>query len=104
VTSLRRLYVEPFMSEPMHSLDSIAELRAAGRWPAILAADLAIGHVAAVHLDAAASVRLLHGQAVAMAAGAAAARVRLYDDSGRFLGMGERDVQGLVHPRRLFVL
>ena len=35
---------------------------------------------------------------------AACARVRLYDDSGRFLGMGERDVQGLVHPRRLFVL
>lgn len=104
VTSLRRLYVEPFASEPMHSLDSIAELRAAGRWPDVMAADLAVGHLAAVHLDAAASVRLLHGQAVASGAGAAARRVRLYDDSGRFLGMGERDVQGLVHPRRLFVL
>ena len=104
VTSLRRLYVEPFVSEPMQTLDSIAELRTTGRWPALLAADLAVGHLAAVRLDAAASVRLLHGQAVAMAVEGAAGRVRLYDDSGRFLGMGERNAEGLVRPRRLFVL
>jgi len=94
VTSLRRLYVEPFVSAPMHSLDSIAELRAAGRWPEVMAADLAISHLAAVHLDAAASVRLMHGQAVDRCA-RSGARVRLYDDSGRFLGMGERDAEVL---------
>jgi hypothetical protein len=30
--------------------------------------------------------------------------VRLYDEAGRFLGMGEANAQGEVRPRRLFVL
>lgn len=104
VTSLRRLYVEPFIAEPMHSLESIGALRSVGQWPPVLPADLAVGHLPAVRLDAAGSLRLLHGQAVAMHAAALGGRVRLYDESGRFLGMGETDGQGYVRPRRLFVL
>ena len=103
VTRLHRAYVEPFMSESMHTLESIALARACGDYPALLAADLAVGHLPAVHLDAGRAQRLRQGQAVATDA-VAAARVRLYDESGRFFGMGEADGEGQVRPRRLFVL
>lgn len=103
VTSLRRVYVEPFAAEPMQTLESIAALRAAGQWPALLSADCAVRHLQAVHLDASGTARLLHGQPVATGA-QLSGRVRLYGDSGRFLGLGEADGQGEVRPRRLFVL
>jgi len=103
VTRLHRAYVEPFMSESMHTLESIASARAAGEYPALLPADFGVGHVAAVHLNAARTQCLLQGQVVSVST-AASGRVRLYDESGRFLGMGEADGQGQVRPRRLFVL
>ena len=68
-----------------------------------VAADFGVGHVAAVHLNAARTQCLLQGQVVSVST-AASGRVRLYDKSGRFLGMGEADGQGQVRPRRLFVL
>ena len=103
VTRLHRAYVEPFMSESMHTLESIVSARAAGDYPALLPADFGVGHMAAVYLDAPRAQRLRQGQAVAADA-AASGRVRLYDESGRFLGMGEADAKGQVRPRRLFVL
>jgi tRNA pseudouridine55 synthase len=103
VTRLHRSYVEPFVSEPMHSLESIARACAAGDTPALLPADFGVAHLPAVHLDAARAQRLRQGQAVAVEA-SVSGRVRLYDETGRFLGMGEANAQGEVRPRRLFVL
>jgi tRNA pseudouridine55 synthase len=104
VTRLHRVYVEPFVGAAMYTLEGIAALRGDGDWPAILPADLAVRHLAAVCLDPAATERLLHGQSVAAGAYQASGRVRLYDDAARFLGIGEADGQGHVRPRRLFVL
>jgi tRNA pseudouridine55 synthase len=101
VSRLRRAYVEPFEREPMHTLDSLAEGRAAGREPPLLPVDFGIGHLAALHLDAPRTQRLQQGQAVA-ADGEPSGRVRLYDAAGRFLGLGEADGRGQVRPRRLF--
>ena len=103
VTRLHRAYVEPFTSEPMHSLESIASACAAGDAPELLPADLGVGHLPAVHLDALRAQRLRQGQAVAGEA-RVSGRVRLYDEAGRFIGMGEANGQGEVRPRRLFVL
>jgi tRNA pseudouridine55 synthase len=103
VARLRRVYVEPFTSAPMHTLEAIAAARSAGDYPALLPADAAVGHFAALYLDSARAQRLRQGQAVAAHA-ALSGRVRLYEESGRFLGMGEADGQGQVRPRRLFVL
>lgn len=94
VTALRRLYVEPFEREPMHSLDTVGDA-------AILPADRPLRHLPAVSLDAAAAARILHGQTVPGDAGAGT--VRLYDDGGHFLGLGVADGYGAVRPRRLFV-
>jgi tRNA pseudouridine55 synthase len=103
VTRLHRAYVEPFMSESMHTLESIESARAAGELPALLPADGAIAHLAAVHLDAHRAQRLRQGQTVA-ADVTASGSVRLYDESGRFFGLGLADAQGQVRPRRLFAL
>jgi tRNA pseudouridine55 synthase len=103
VTALRRLYVEPFDAEPMHTLEAVAEAVAPELAGAlrILPPDWPLAHLPAVPLDASATVRILHGQTVD--GGIVPGTVRLYDDAGRFLGIGEADGRGAVRPRRLFV-
>lgn len=102
VSALRRLYVEPFEHEPMETLESIEAARAAGRLPRLLGADVALGHLPAVHLDAGAAARVRHGQAVPTAAKGLSGSVRLYDADGAFMGLGLAEPDGRVRPRRLF--
>jgi tRNA U55 pseudouridine synthase TruB len=74
-----------------------------GRSPRVLSADWPLGHLPKVSLSGAAVTRLMHGQAVAIDAALDAPRIRLYDEAGRFMGIGEGDGHGSVQPRRLFV-
>ena len=82
------------------------------RRPRILAADVPLGHLAAVKLDEEATRRLLHGQTVKRSpegspepnTAEAGARLRIYGPGGRFLGLGEWDGAGAVRPRRLFTM
>jgi tRNA pseudouridine55 synthase len=112
VSSLRRLYVEPFEGEEMETLESIERAVAGGRRPRILAADIPLGHLAAVKLDEEGTRRLLHGQTVQGSpegspepnTAEAGARLRIYGPGGRFLGLGEWDGAGAVRPRRLFTM
>jgi tRNA pseudouridine55 synthase len=101
VSALRRLYVEPFAEEPMHTLESLELAATRGAWPALLPADRPLAHLPAVRLTGASAARLLQGQSVAAETGGASGRVRLYDPSGAFLGLGEADASGAVQPRRL---
>jgi len=103
VSVLRREYVEPFQHETMQSLDALAQLRARGEWPQLLRADLPLGHLPAVHLGVEQAQRLCHGQVVAVTDAPRESRVRLYGEE-RFLGIGETDAAGAVHPRRLLRL
>jgi len=103
VTLLRREHVEPFESEPMETLESVIQAREQGTLPRVLPADWPLGHLPKVSLTAAQSARLMQGQAVSInAAVGVAERVRLYDEAGRFLGIGATDEYGTVRPRRLF--
>lgn len=102
VTELRRLYVEPFDREPMHTLESLAAHRARGEGPPLIAADAALAALPAVHLAAAEARRVLSGQTVMVQRQLPAARVRLYDATGKFLGIGASEPSGAVRPRRLF--
>jgi tRNA pseudouridine55 synthase len=107
VTALRRLYVEPFQGEAMHGLEALEAAAASGELPALLGADWPLAQLPAVHLSAAQARRLLHGQGVESLTGEGAAvappgaRVRLYDEGGRFIGIGEASGAGAVRPRRL---
>jgi tRNA pseudouridine55 synthase len=108
VTALRRVHVEPFGAEPMETLESVIQALEQGTWPRVLPADWPLGHLPKVSLDGSQVIRLLHGQAVSIGDNPAnagvgvAERVRLYDETGRFLGIGSADGSGSVQPRRLF--
>jgi tRNA pseudouridine55 synthase len=110
VTALRRVHVEPFQAEPMETLESVVAAREQGGWPKVLPADWPLGYLPKVSLTVDQTVRVLHGQPVmatlepAEASSDATVRVRLYDASARFLGIGESDGHGNVRPKRLFVL
>jgi len=111
VSALRRLSVEPFDDEPMQTLGSLTGICAAGGTVPLLPIDYPLGHLTAVHLGAVDAARVLKGQAVAAQVPAATdlgedgtLRVRLYDEAGRFLGVGMADPTGTVRPRRLLNL
>lgn len=99
VSALRRLWVEPFEGQPMHSLASISEAEPGS---CVLAPDIALGHLPAVSLRPEEIVRIQHGQAVTVPGAPAAPRVRLYGPGGLLLGLGECDARGNVQPRRMF--
>ena len=102
VADLRRLWVEPFGAEPMATLDALHaaahDAQALARW--LLPPDRGVQGWPRVDLDAEAARRLLDGQAVTAAAGAASL-VRTYGPAGRFLGIARRDQEGRVTARRL---
>jgi len=100
VGALRRLYVEPFEGQPMHTLDSLracADVRAA-----VLPPDWPLAALPKVHVSSAAAQRLRHGERVVGDWQGAAERVRLYAEDGTFLGIGQADGGGVIQPRRLF--
>jgi tRNA pseudouridine55 synthase len=102
VQSLRRVYVEPFEGAAMETLESITAALASGCQPVILPADAPLRHLMAVHLDSKATGKILQGQSVITGDREASGRVRLYDASGVFIGIGEADGTGSVRPKRLF--
>jgi len=103
VAELRRVYVEPFETEPMVTLDAVSACAEDGTRPTLLAADRGVPHLPQAHLSQVATSRVMHGQPAAVAAEIPPGRVRLYDAQGEFFGIGEADGFGTVQPRRLFV-
>jgi tRNA U55 pseudouridine synthase TruB len=86
----------------METLESIARALEAGILPTILPADAPLQHMVAIRLDLRATEKMLHGQAITAGECGTASRVRLYDDAGAFIGIGESDGAGTVRPKRLF--
>ncbi len=99
--SLRRLYVEPFDTEPMETLESIEQALRAGGAPRLLPPDAPLGALPAVYLPAEAARRVGLGQAVSHHGVAPAVTVRLYGPQGAFLGLGRAPEADRVVPRRL---
>jgi tRNA pseudouridine55 synthase len=104
VSQLRRVYVEPFEREPMHTLASLAGLGEREVWSVLLPPDWPLGKLPAVHLAACEAQRVLKGQRVMAQVPGSPTRVRLYDETARFLGIGAADEAGCVQPRRLLNL
>ncbi|MFO1465769.1 MAG: tRNA pseudouridine(55) synthase TruB [Steroidobacteraceae bacterium] len=103
LTSLRRLAVRPFGPDAMIDLQALEATPMAQRSGFLLPVDAALGHLPRLLVDEAACLSLSRGQAVAVpvADGPPAGQVRIIEPSGRFLGIGEIDAAGLLHPRRL---
>ncbi len=103
LVALRRLYLEPFQSEPMVDMARLESL-ACEAWP-LLAPERAVGQLPRVQLDEGALRALSHGRTVPVAVLSGAAletvRCRLYEPRGQFCGVGERDASGDLKARWL---
>jgi tRNA pseudouridine55 synthase len=102
LVALRRDAVDPFGPEHMVSLEAVESAPEAA---VLLAPDLALQHLAAVHLTAEEARRLGMGQALAIAA-MEPALVRCYDPRSRFVGIGRVEAESpqlaRLLPVRLF--
>ncbi len=110
VTSLRRIWVEPFKDAPMHALETVLAAAAADDGGVRLPADRALAAMPALSVAAAESVRFRGGQTVSSADARVdsrslplGARVRVYGPKQAFLGIGEIVPGGLLQPRRVLL-
>lgn len=103
LAALRRLYLEPFASEPMVELAALERMECAA-WP-LLAPERALLQLPSLRLDERALRSLAHGRSVPTATLSSepleAARFRLYEPRGQFCGVGERDAHGELKARWL---
>jgi tRNA pseudouridine55 synthase len=104
VAELRRLAVEPFSEAAMCTLQELEAAAGEGNEAIerfLITPEAAVSRLPGVHLSRPDALRIRHGQQVSCDAGRSAGMVRLYDDNGRFMGVGERLPDGNVRPRRL---
>jgi tRNA pseudouridine55 synthase len=99
--ALHRTAVGGFAGQPLHDLAALEALE--GRLDELdrllLPVDAALGHLPAVRLAPPGAAAVRHGNPVEVS-GAPGGTVRIYDEAGRFLGVGEVDA-GRLAPRRL---
>lgn len=110
LSSLRRLWVEPFDEQGMVTLAALEEWAAAGGWdggapPGLLPVDRAFPGLAALTLDDGQALRLCQGQAIPFAGQHAkpGATLRIYTAAGQFLGLAVAGEDGRLRVQRLFV-
>jgi tRNA pseudouridine55 synthase len=103
VSELRRLAVGNLRAENAVTLERIEALEDVGERRALLVpAGSVLDFIPDVHLTRLASHYLRQGQSVSVShRHPPATWLRLYEEEGRFLGMGQVTEDGLVAPRRL---
>lgn len=103
VKGLRRLSVDPFGELPMFTLEALSAEPPEQLGGRLLPVDTAFADLPRVTLDRAAEHSLLLGRTLPGASPVTAGELRLYNQGGRFLGLGEAQAGGYVKPSRLFV-
>jgi tRNA pseudouridine55 synthase len=103
VTALRRIAITPFGEAPMISMAHLEAADEAGLDELLIAPDKALTSFAAVTLSSTEAHYLRHGHAVGHVSSTVSGLVRVYDDTGLFLGVGAVQLDGTIAPKRLFV-
>lgn len=105
ITALRRLWVTPFNAPRMYSLEELRQILADGGEAALEACLLPLGqglsHFARIELEPAHAERFNMGQRLRNRQWAAGA-VAVFDSTGRAIGLGQVDAEGLLAPQRRF--
>jgi tRNA pseudouridine55 synthase len=109
VTALHRIQAGPFHEDDAHTLDQLSELRGENRAEVLdhllIPIEAAVDHLPKVVLNEAAAYYLRQGQPVQdnaiLRIADAGDWVRIADESGNFMGIGEVNEDGLLAPRRL---
>lgn len=107
MSALRRRAAGPYRLAEAWTLEALTAQAEAGGYAALdallLAEDSALGHLVATTLSAEGTHYLRQGQAVRpVGMVPVPGLVRVYGDSGVFLGVGEALADGRIAPRRLF--
>ncbi len=107
VAALRRLSVEPFPDDGLVSLAALEQAAEAGGVAALdrflLPIDAALGGWPSIYLNEGESRYVQQGHPVHARVAGESGRVRMYDETRRFLGIGEVSCDGRLAPKRLFV-
>lgn len=103
VEQLRRLGVGVFGVADAVTMEALETMGEAERDALLRPVDEALMDIPEVRLTALATPYVLQGQPVSARHGHSPGWVRLYDDSGGFLGMGEVLDDGRVAPKRLML-
>lgn len=105
VVMLRRLSLGPFEQPQMVTLEQLENQLAEGGQEALdsmlLPAWAGLADWPRLDLTETAAYYLMHGQPVRVAGASGAGSFLLFENGGRFLGIGELDDEGRVAPRRL---
>ncbi len=101
--ALRRVAVGPFGGADMVTLETLERAGAESLERCLQPVDAALADWPSAEVDAAAAGRFLQGQQVPAEYTARDGHLRVYDEAGRFLGVGEIPFPGVVRPRRVFV-
>ncbi len=106
LVSLRRIYTEPFTTQPMTTLERLQQAREQGSLARyLLAVDAGLPDWQRLELDPEQQDRFCHGNSIADAApGPGAGNVRVYARDGGLLGLAALEQDGTLHPRRVFNL
>jgi tRNA pseudouridine55 synthase len=101
-TALRRIEVEPFAASAMVGIEVLEQIRddALSLQQLLQRPDQALVALPACCLDTQQTKSLRYGQTVALS-DAVPGRVRVYGPEDDFVGIGEVDGLGVLHPRRL---
>jgi tRNA pseudouridine55 synthase len=106
ITALRRLWVSPFDTPRMFSLEELQLLLSEGGESALVDCLLPLGRGLAnfprIEVDDAQVARLNMGQRLHNPDWAAAAQAGLFDRRGRAVGLGQVDGAGVLSPQRIF--
>lgn len=106
VAALRRLSVEPFAEEGMHSFETLEAAAVDGMAALdglLLRADAALPGWPSVRLAAADAARLAHGQAVAAGAGLPSGRIKVLSEAGELIAIGLVTPERTLAPTRVFL-
>ena len=101
VTRLHRSYTAGFAGEPMYSLDDLASKTPIELKACLLPMERSVLHFPTMILDSAAISRLRQGMTVNDSTGDAVGCVRLYEQDGVFVGLGDRNETGELKVKRL---
>lgn len=105
VSALRREEAGPYalkQASTLEELDAYADQGTEVLDRLLLPIDSALGGMSAIVLDATAVLDVSRGQTVIAPPGSTWGMARLYDESGRFIGVGEVVNADRVAPRRIF--
>ncbi len=104
LAGLRRLTTAHFSLQNAYTLEQLEAMSLDERDEALLPAESSVQDLPSVELDDDSAYYLLQGQSVWKSGVKINGLFRIYQESGRFLGLGELDADGKVAPKRLLAM